>query len=47
MFMMVYVTSARAAGIKKDRALATMFVLALLRGQHARGSPAAGGGATR
>lgn len=45
MFMMVYATSTRAAGIKKDRALATMFVLSLCFAANSGGpgSPAAGG----
>ena len=45
MFMMVYATSTRAAGIKKDPALATMFVLSLCYAANSGGpgSPAAGG----
>jgi sodium-dependent dicarboxylate transporter 2/3/5 len=45
MFMMVYVTSIRGAGIKTDRALATMFVLSLCYAANCGGpgSPAAGG----
>jgi sodium-dependent dicarboxylate transporter 2/3/5 len=45
MFMMVYATSTRGAGIKKDRALATMFVLSLCYAANSGGpgSPAAGG----
>ncbi len=45
LFMMVYVTSIRAAGVKKDRALATMFALTLCYTANSGGpgSPAAGG----
>ncbi|MBD3169010.1 MAG: response regulator [candidate division Zixibacteria bacterium] len=45
LFMMVYVTSIRAAGIKKDRALAIMFALTLCYTANSGGpgSPAAGG----
>jgi len=45
LFMMVYVTSIRAAGIKKDRALAVMFALTLCYTANSGGpgSPAAGG----
>jgi sodium-dependent dicarboxylate transporter 2/3/5 len=45
MFMMVYATSTRAAGVKKDRALAVMFVLSLCFAANSGGpgSPAAGG----
>ena len=45
MFMMVYVASVRAAGVKKDKALATMFVLSLCFAANSGGpgSPAAGG----
>lgn len=45
LFMMVYVTSIRAAGVKKDKALATMFVLSLcfVANSGGPGSPAAGG----
>jgi sodium-dependent dicarboxylate transporter 2/3/5 len=45
LFMMVYVTSIRAAGVKKDRALAIMFALTLCYTANSGGpgSPAAGG----
>jgi sodium-dependent dicarboxylate transporter 2/3/5 len=45
LFMMVYVTSTRAAGVKKDRALAVMFALTLCYTANSGGpgSPAAGG----
>ncbi len=45
LFMMVYVTSLRASGIKKDRALAVMFALTLCYTANSGGpgSPAAGG----
>lgn len=45
LFMMVYTTSIRAAGIKKDRALAVMFALTLCYTANSGGpgSPAAGG----
>jgi len=45
LFMMVYVTSIRAAGVKKDRALAVMFALTLCftANSGGPGSPAAGG----
>ncbi len=45
LFMMVYVTSLRQAGVKKDRALAVMFVLSLCFAANCGGpgSPAAGG----
>ncbi len=45
LFMMVYVTSVQAAGIKKDRALAVMFALTLCYTANSGGpgSPAAGG----
>ena len=45
LFIMVYVTSVRAAGVKKDKALATMFILALcfVANSGGPGSPAAGG----
>jgi len=45
LFMMVYTTSIRAAGIKKDRALAIMFALTLCYTANSGGpgSPAAGG----
>ena len=45
MFMIVYVTSIRAAGVKQDKALAAMFVLALcyVANCGGPGSPAAGG----
>ena len=45
LFMMVYVTSIRAAGVKKDRALAVMFALTLCYTANSGGpgSPAAGG----
>ena len=45
LFMMVYVTSIRAAGIKKDKALAVMFALTLCYTANSGGpgSPAAGG----
>ncbi len=45
LFMMVYVTSTRAAGVKKDRALAVMFALALAYTTNigGPGSPVAGG----
>lgn len=45
LFMMVYMVSVRAAGIKKDRALAVMFALALCYTANSGGpgSPAAGG----
>jgi sodium-dependent dicarboxylate transporter 2/3/5 len=45
LFMMVYVTSIRAAGVKKDRYLAVMFALALCYAANCGGpgSPAAGG----
>ena len=45
LFMMVYVTSIRAAGIKKDRALAVMLALTLCYTANSGGpgSPAAGG----
>ncbi|MFH1701794.1 MAG: SLC13 family permease [Candidatus Zixiibacteriota bacterium] len=45
LFMMVYVTSIREAGIKKDRALAVMFALTLCftANSGGPGSPAAGG----
>ncbi len=45
LFMMVYASSVRAAGIKKDRALAVMFVLSLcfVANSGGPGSPAAGG----
>jgi sodium-dependent dicarboxylate transporter 2/3/5 len=45
LFMMVYVTSIRSAGIKKDRALAVMFALTLCYTANSGGpgSPAAGG----
>ncbi len=45
LFMMVYITSIRAVGIKQDKALATMFVLSLcfVANIGGPGSPAAGG----
>lgn len=45
LFMMVYVSSTRAAGIKRDRALAVMFALSLCFAANCGGpgSPAAGG----
>jgi sodium-dependent dicarboxylate transporter 2/3/5 len=45
LFMMVYTSSVRAAGIKKDRALAVMFVLSMsfVANCGGPGSPAAGG----
>jgi sodium-dependent dicarboxylate transporter 2/3/5 len=45
LFMMVYVTSTRAAGVKKDKALAIMFALALAYTTNigGPGSPVAGG----
>jgi len=45
LFMMVYLASTRAAGIKKDRALAVMFALTLCYSANSGGpgSPAAGG----
>ena len=45
LFMMVYVTSTRAAGVKKDRAMAVMFALALAYTTNigGPGSPVAGG----
>ncbi len=45
LFMMVYVTSIRASGIKKDKALAVMFALTLCYSANSGGpgSPAAGG----
>ncbi|MBU8934797.1 MAG: anion permease [candidate division Zixibacteria bacterium] len=45
LFMMVYATSIRAAGVKTDRALAVMFALALCYTANSGGpgSPAAGG----
>ncbi|UCC43919.1 MAG: anion permease [Candidatus Zixiibacteriota bacterium] len=45
LFMMVYVTSVRAAGVKRDRALAVMFALTLCYTANSGGpgSPAAGG----
>jgi sodium-dependent dicarboxylate transporter 2/3/5 len=45
LFMMVYTSSVRATGIKKDRALAVMFVLSLCYAANCGGpgSPAAGG----
>jgi sodium-dependent dicarboxylate transporter 2/3/5 len=45
LFLMVYVSTVRAAGVKKDKALATMFVLALCFAANCGGpgSPAAGG----
>ncbi|MFH2048045.1 MAG: SLC13 family permease [bacterium] len=45
LFMMVYITSIRAAGIKKDRALAVMLTLTLCYTANSGGpgSPAAGG----
>jgi sodium-dependent dicarboxylate transporter 2/3/5 len=45
LFMMVYVTSTRAAGVKKDRALVVLFALALAYTTNigGPGSPAAGG----
>jgi len=45
LFMVVYVSSVRAAGVKKDRALAVMFVLSLcfVANCGGPGSPAAGG----
>jgi len=45
LFMMVYVASTRAAGVKKDRALAVMFALTLCYAANSGGpgSPAAGG----
>jgi sodium-dependent dicarboxylate transporter 2/3/5 len=45
LFMMVYASSVRAAGLKKDRALAVMFVLSLcfVANTGGPGSPAAGG----
>lgn len=45
LFMMVYTTSIRAAGVKKDRALAIMFALTLCYTANSGGpgSPAAGG----
>jgi len=45
LFMMVYVTSIRAAGVKQDRALAVMFALTLCYTANSGGpgSPAAGG----
>jgi sodium-dependent dicarboxylate transporter 2/3/5 len=45
LFMMVYVSAIRAAGIKKDRALVVMLVLALCYAANSGGpgSPAAGG----
>ncbi|MCP4703082.1 MAG: response regulator, partial [candidate division Zixibacteria bacterium] len=45
LFMMVYVTSIREAGVKKDRALAVMFALTLCYTANSGGpgSPAAGG----
>jgi len=45
LFMMVYVTAIRAAGVKKDRALAVMFALTLCYTANSGGpgSPAAGG----
>lgn len=45
LFMMVYVSSIRAAGVKKDRALAVMFALSLCFAANCGGpgSPAAGG----
>ncbi len=45
LFMMVYVASTRAAGVKRDKALAVMFVLSLCFAANCGGpgSPAAGG----
>lgn len=45
LFMMVYMTSIRAAGVKRDRALAVMFVLSICFAANCGGpgSPAAGG----
>jgi sodium-dependent dicarboxylate transporter 2/3/5 len=45
LFIMVYASSVRAAGLKKDRALAVMFVLSLCFAANSGGpgSPAAGG----
>lgn len=45
LFMMVYVTSIRAAGVKKDKALVMMFVLSVCYAANCGGpgSPAAGG----
>jgi len=45
LFMMVYVSSVRAAGVKKDKALAVMFVLSICFTANCGGpgSPAAGG----
>jgi len=45
MFMMVYVSSIRAAGVKQDRAMVVMFVLAVCFAANCGGpgSPAAGG----
>lgn len=45
LFMMVYTSSVRAAGIRKDRALAVMFVLSMsfVANAGGPGSPAAGG----
>ena len=45
LFMMVYVTSTRAAGVKKDKSLAVMFALALAYTTNigGPGSPVAGG----
>ena len=45
LFMVVYASSMRAAGVKKDRALAVMFVLSLCFAANCGGpgSPAAGG----
>lgn len=45
LFMMIYTTSIRAAGVKKDRALAMMFVLSVCftANSGGPGSPAAGG----
>lgn len=45
LFIMVYVSSIRAAGIKKDRALAVMFILSVCFAANCGGpgSPAAGG----
>ncbi|PKK85011.1 MAG: histidine kinase [candidate division Zixibacteria bacterium HGW-Zixibacteria-1] len=45
LFMMVYITSIRAAGVKRDRALAVMFVLSICFAANCGGpgSPAAGG----
>lgn len=45
LFIMIYVSSIRAAGIKRDRALAVMFVLSLCFAANCGGpgSPAAGG----